>query len=104
MQDNVERAIQGRDSAMRSLEAAVNRGLADIQDLLATAASLQRELTSAQSALDVAISNFDIGHAMQLDVDAANLAVFQIEQGIDSIHGQLWILSLLLTTPSMLMN
>jgi len=104
LQDNVERAMQGRDSAMRSLEAAVNRGLADIQDLLATVASLQRELASAQSALDVVVSNFDIGHAIQLDVDAANLAVFQIEQGIDSIHGQLWILSLLLTTPSMLMN
>jgi outer membrane protein TolC len=75
-----------------------------MQDLLATVASLQRELAMAQSALDVVISNFDIGHAMQLDVDMANLAVFQLEQSIETIHGQLWILSLMLTTPSMLLS
>jgi hypothetical protein len=100
LQDAVDRAVIGREQAMRSMEATIYRGLADLDELFDMETSLQRDLTQAQSALTIATANFDLGRITQLDVDAARLAVSAIEQRIDAVCNSVWILVFMLENPT----
>ena len=102
LQDAVERAEQGHEQAIRTLEAAINRGFTDLEGLLDLEAALERELTQAQTALDVAITSFDLGRATRLDIEAARLAIFQVEQDIEKLRNSMWILTFILENPDLL--
>ena len=102
LQDAVERAILGKEQEMRNLESSVRRAYSDLEALFVQEESQGRELEQAQAALTVAEANFDAGRITRFDVEQARLNVATVEQGIESIHNQMWILSFQLSNPSLL--
>ena len=102
LQDAVDHAVMAREQAVRTMEAAMQRGFADLEGLFALEASLMRDLTQAQSTLNVTTTNFQLGHATQLDAHAARLNITRIEQDIEILLSNIWVLAFMLENPSLL--
>jgi len=102
LQDNVERVILGHEQTMRTVEAAIYRGFADMEGLLALEAAHGRDLSQAHASLDIVIFNYRLGYYTWLDVAEAHLAVLQAEHNIEGIHNRMWVLSFMLDNPSLL--
>jgi outer membrane protein TolC len=100
LQDAVERAVLGREQAIRTMEATLRRGFTDLEGLVAYEAALGIGLSQAQTILEMAIFNFDVGYTTRLDIYAAELLIYRIEQDIKMVINQKWILSFLLQNPS----
>ncbi|MCL2528620.1 MAG: TolC family protein [Defluviitaleaceae bacterium] len=102
LQDAAERAQERHEQTLRTVEAAIRRGFADMEGLLALEATLNAELSQRQAALEIALTSFGLGRATRLEVDAARLAVFEIEQEIEMVRNNMWALSLMLENPGLL--
>jgi len=59
------------------------------------------ELTQAQSRLEVALHNLDLGRITYHEVEQARFAIFVVEQRIESVHNEKWLLAFLLENPSL---
>lgn len=102
LQDAVDRAELELSETIRTMTAALHRSYADLEGLLAQEAILKTELYQAQTILNMAITNFDMGRVTALDVQQARLGVFRIEQDIESIRNSIWLLAFNLENPSLL--
>ena len=102
LQDAVDRAVLGQEQAMRTMEAALHRGYANLEGLIAQYAAMQRDLAQASAALEAAAVSFELGHITRFEVDAAQLAIPRIEHDIEKILNQKWILGFMLENPSLL--
>ncbi|MCL2377440.1 MAG: hypothetical protein FWC76_08630, partial [Defluviitaleaceae bacterium] len=102
LQDTVDRARTGLEQAERNMSAAIHRAHTNYTGLVAQEASLQRDLTQAQAALEAVVINFELGYATQLEVDRANLAILAIQQDIERVLNDMWIQAFILENPSLL--
>jgi len=102
LQDAVERAELGLEQAMRTMEANLHRAYANFEGLAAHETTLRRELAQAQAVLEAATVSFELGHITRLDVDEVQLAILLIEQDIERILNQKWVLAFMLENPSLL--
>ena len=102
LQDAVERAELGLEQAVRSMEAALQRAYTDFEGLNALESTLRRELIQAEAALEVAATSFELGQVTRLDVEEAHLTILFIEQDIERVINQKWVMAFMLEHPSLL--
>ena len=104
LQDAVDRAIQGREMAVRNMEADLRTGFSNLSGLIAQTEAQERELELAESNLRVAEANFAAGRVTRFDVDQAQLAADSAQQGLEGVLNQMWILGFQLQNPSLLQS
>ena len=102
LQEAHDRAVQNRDSAMRTMEAAMRRAYNDLANLQTQKESQLLEVHRAELALEAAKTNFTLGRITRHDVTQAEVAVFLAEQAITSTLNQKWLLAFRLENPSLL--
>ena len=104
MQDAIDRADRELHRTIRTLEVSIRRGYNDLRILILQEAALQRELIRAQADLRMALANYEIGLAIQRDIDEARMAIFRTEQEIEGVINQKWVLGFALDNPSLLLQ
>jgi len=104
LQDAVDRAVLGREQAERNLDSAIRTAFNDLEALFIQIDVHNSDLVQAQAALEVAEANFAAGRITNFDVEQAKLNVANIEQGMQSIYNQKWILAFRLENPSLLLR
>ena len=102
LQDAVDLAVLRKEQAVRTMEAAMFRGYLDLEGLFGLEAILRLNLSQARTALGVVQSNVQLGYVTHLDVEAARLVILRIEQDIELVLNNIWILAFMLENPSLL--
>ena len=102
LQDAVERAELELAQTLRTMEASLHRAYTDFEGLVAQAATLRRELTQAQAVLDAATTSFELGRVARMEVDMAQLTILRVEQDLERVLNQKWVLGFTLENPGLL--
>jgi len=102
LQDAVDRAIQERNLAMRTMEFTIRQGYRDLDALSSQLDAGHRTLSQAQTSLDTAYINYYVGRITQFELEQARIAVTTAEQGIERTYNQKWLLAFTLANPILL--
>jgi len=102
LQDAVDRAVQERNMAMRTMEFTIRQAYRDLDALSSQLDAQHRNLSQAKASLRTAYANYSVGRITQLDLEQARIAVTTAEQGIERIYNQKWLLAFTLANPILL--
>ena len=101
-QEAVERSETALAQALRSTEAAILRAYTEFTSLYAQLRGHMLDLALAYENLEIVRIHYSLGQATQMAVDEAYMAVFRVEQSIERVINQKWLLAFRLENPSLL--
>jgi len=102
LQDAVDRAIQERNTAIRTMEFTIRQAYRDLDALSSQLDAQHRNLSQAQTSFNTAYANYSVGRITLLELEQARIAVTTAEQGIERIYNQKWLLAFTLANPILL--
>jgi len=100
--DRYDRAVIDRNIEIRRMETALRAAYNRLEQLQTQEAAAILALEQGQDALEIIKTNLDLGRATQFDVDSAIVARHVMEQAIERILYQQWVLVLSLANPELL--
>jgi len=101
LQEAYDRAVLGQSQAALAMEVTMRRRYSELESLINRNEALNLELTQAQSRLEVALHNLTLGRITYHEVEQARFAIFVVEQHIESVYNEKWLLAFLLENPSL---
>jgi len=102
LQDAYDRAVAERNQAIATMEAAMRRAYYEFENLVFQQLSNYLELAHAQSLLETALTNLELGRITPFQAEQATMAVLRAEQNIERTLNQKWLLAFRLEHPSLL--
>jgi len=102
VQEAYRRAVERRENAIHTMEAAFRRTLNDFANLQTLLDANELEVYAARLALDTAQTNLSLGRVTRHEVEQAKVAIFRLTQARESIYNQKWLMAFRLQNPALL--
>ena len=102
--DRDKRALlrEAYEHAETTMEVTMRLRFSELESLISRAEALYLELTQAETRLQVALRNLELGRITQHEVNQALFSIYVIEQDVEAVLKQKWRLTFLIDNPSIL--